>query len=87
MAALMNIGFGNVVNTDKIVAVIQPDSAPAKLMIQKAKEEECVVDATQGRRTRAVIITNAGYIVLYALQPDTLNGRFNEISGNKLSEE
>lgn len=87
MAVLMNIGFGNVVNTDKIVAVIQPDSAPAKRMIQKAKEEECVVDATQGRRTRAVIITNAGYIVLSALQPDTLTGRFNEISGNKLSEE
>ena len=55
--------------------------------LQKAKEEECVVDATQGRRTRAVIITNAGYIVLSALQPDTLTGRFNEISGNKLSEE
>ena len=64
-----------------------PEPSNTTKVLQKAKEEECVVDATQGRRTRAVIITNAGYIVLSALQPDTLTGRFNEISGNKLSEE
>ena len=78
MAALMNIGFGNVVNTDKIVAVIQPDSAPAKRMIQKAKEEECVVDATQGRRTRAVIITDSDHVILSALPPEKLAPRLDE---------
>lgn len=79
MAGLMNVGFGNVVNTRKIVAVIQPDSAPAKRMIQRAKEAERVIDATQGRRTRAVIITEDQYLILSALQPDTLSGRFNEL--------
>ena len=53
----MNIGFGNLVNADKIVAMITPDSAPAKRMIQRAKEESRLIDATQGRRTRAVIFT------------------------------
>ena len=68
MAKLMNIGFGNVVNTDKILCIITPDSAPAKRQIQRAKEENRLIDATQGRRTRAVIFT--------ARQPDTLAGRF-----------
>jgi len=72
----MNIGFGNVVNTNKIITIISPDSAPAKRLIQKAKEEERVVDATQGRRTRGVILTDSNHIILSALQPDTLSGRF-----------
>lgn len=75
----MNIGFGNVVNTQKVVAIILPDSAPAKRMIQRAKETECIIDATQGRRTRSVIVTEDQYLVLSALQPDTLTGRFNEL--------
>lgn len=75
----MNVGFGNVVNTRKIVAVILPDSAPAKRMIQRAKETERIIDATQGRRTRAVIVTEDQYLILSALQPDTLTGRFNEL--------
>lgn len=79
MAALMNVGFGNVVNTEKIVAILLPDSAPAKRMIQRAKEAECVIDATQGRRTRAVIVMENRNLVLSALQPDTLTGRFHEL--------
>lgn len=71
----MNIGFGNIINADKIVAMITPDSAPAKRMIQKAKEESRLIDATQGRRTRAVIFTENDRIVLSALLPDTLSGR------------
>lgn len=71
----MNIGFGNLVNTDKIVAMITPDSAPAKRMIQRAKEESRLIDATQGRRTRAVIFTENDRIILSALLPDTLSGR------------
>jgi regulator of extracellular matrix RemA (YlzA/DUF370 family) len=78
MAGLMNIGFGNVVHTEKIVAIITPDSAPAKRLIQRAKEEERIIDATQGRRTRSVIIMEQNHIVLSALQPDTLSGRFLE---------
>ena len=72
MARLMNIGFGNAVNTDKVVAVVNPDAAPIKRMVQQAKEEGRVIDATQGRRTKAVLITQEDHIVLSALQPDTL---------------
>lgn len=71
----MNIGFGNIVNADKIIAMITPDSAPAKRMVQKAKEESRLIDATQGRRTRAVIFTENDRVVLSALLPDTLSGR------------
>ena len=71
----MNIGFGNIVNADKIIAMITPDSAPAKRMIQKAKEESRLIDATQGRRTRAVIFTENDRVILSALLPDTLSGR------------
>ena len=76
MAKLMNIGFGNVVNTEKIVCIITPDSAPAKRQIQRAKEENRLIDATQGRRTRAVIFTSCEMVIVSALQPDTLAGRF-----------
>ncbi len=72
----MNIGFGNVVNTDKILCIITPDSAPAKRQIQRAKEENRLIDATQGRRTRSVIFTVNQMIIISALQPDTLAGRF-----------
>ena len=77
MARLLNIGFGNVVNTDKIVSIITPDSAPAKRLIQKAKEEDRIVDATQGRRTRGIILVDGNKVILSALQPDTLAGRLN----------
>lgn len=77
MARLLNIGFGNVVNTDKIVSIFTPDSAPAKRLIQKAKEEDRIVDATQGRRTRGIILVDGNKVILSALQPDTLAGRFN----------
>lgn len=76
----MNIGFGNIVNADKIIAMITPDSAPAKRMIQKAKEESRLIDATQGRRTRAVIFTENDRVVLSALLPDTLSGRMKNRS-------
>lgn len=77
MAGLMNIGFGNVVSTEKIVAIISPDSAPAKRLVQRAKETERIIDATQGRRTRSILIMDGSQIILSALQPDTLTGRFN----------
>lgn len=77
MAGLINVGFGNVVNTNKIVAVINPEAAPIKRMVQNAKDKGLTVDATQGRRTRSVIITEDEYIILSALQPETIAGRFN----------
>ncbi|MDO4522346.1 MAG: DUF370 domain-containing protein [Eubacteriales bacterium] len=76
MARLMNIGFGNVVNTAKVVAVVGPDAAPIKRMVQNARQAGRVIDATQGRRTKSVIITEEDHIVLSALQPDTLVKRF-----------
>lgn len=75
MNCLVNIGFGNVVNFDKVIAIVNPDSAPAKRMIQQAKAEERMIDATQGRKTKALIIMECGQIVLSALQPETLAGR------------
>ena len=77
MAKLMNIGFGNMVNTDKIVCIVSSDSAPAKRMVQKGKEQENLIDAAQGRRTKSVIFTENNKIILSALQPETLAGRFN----------
>ena len=76
MAGLVNIGFGNLVNGQKIAAVVNPDAAPVKLLIQKAKEEHLVIDATQGRRTKAVIVLESGQVVLSAVQPDTIARRF-----------
>ena len=73
MAGLINIGFGNMVNTDKIISIISSDSAPAK----RGKETETLIDATQGRRTKSVIFTENNKIILSALQPETLAGRFN----------
>jgi len=75
MAGLINIGFGNMVNTDKIISIIS--SAPAKRLIQRGKETETLIDATQGRRTKSVIFTENNKIILSALQPETLAGRFN----------
>lgn len=76
MARLMNIGFGNVVNTAKMIAVVSPEAAPVKRMVQNARQLGKVIDATQGRRTKSVIVTENDYIVLSSLQPDTLAKRF-----------
>lgn len=77
MAKLVNIGFGNVVNSEKFLAVVSPDAAPIKRLVTKAKEEGMVIDATQGRRTKAVVVLEGGRILLSALQPETISRRFN----------
>ena len=79
MAKLLNIGFGNVVNMDKVVAVVSPDAAPIKRLVQAAKESGRAIDATQGRKTKAVIVTSDDYLVLSALQPETIARRFADI--------
>ena len=72
---LISIGFGNVIATHRIVAIISPDSSPIKRMIQDAREKGTLVDATYGRRTRAVIITDSGHVILSALQHETIVNR------------
>ena len=72
---LINIGFGNMVVADRIVVIVSPDSAPVKRLVQEAREQKRVVDATQGRRTRAVIVTDSDHVILSAIQPETVSGR------------
>lgn len=75
---LINIGFGNMLSSSKIVAIVSPDSAPSKRIVQEAKDKGTVIDASQGRRTRAVIITDSDHVVLSALQPETIANRLND---------
>ena len=77
MNKLIHIGFGNIVNTEKIIAIVSPDAAPIKRLVQRAKENGTAIDATQGRRTKSVIVTEEDHIILSALQPDTLVKRFH----------
>ncbi len=81
MGRLINIGYGNVVNSDKIVAVVNPDAAPIKRMVQSTRGSRALIDATQGRKTKAVIVTSDDVLVLSALIPDTIARRFAEVSG------
>ncbi|GHU61070.1 UPF0296 protein [Clostridia bacterium] len=76
MGRLINIGYANQVNSDKIVAVVVPDSAPSKRLIQTARDKGYLIDATQGRRTRAMIVTESGHVVLSALMPETISNRY-----------
>ena len=75
---LINIGFGNMLSSSKIVAIVSPDSAPSKRIVQEAKDKGTVIDASQGRRTRAIIITDSDHVVLSALQPETIANRLND---------
>ena len=75
---LINIGFGNMLSSAKIVAIVSPESAPSKRIVQEAKDKGSIIDATQGRRTRAVIITDSDHVVLSALQPETIANRLND---------
>lgn len=72
---LINIGFGNVVAANRIIAIISPESAPIKRIIQEARDKGLLIDATYGRRTRAVVVTDSGHIILCAVQPETVANR------------
>lgn len=72
---LINVGFGNLVNSDKIIAIVSPEAAPVKRLVQQGKQQDKVVDATAGRKTKAVIICESDRIVLSALGPDTIRKR------------
>lgn len=76
---LVNIGFGNIVSANRIIAIVSPESAPIKRIIQEAKDKGTAVDATYGRRTRAVVIMDSGHIILSAVQPETVAGRLDTV--------
>lgn len=73
----MNIGFGNIVAANRIIAIVSPESAPIKRIIQEARETGVLIDATYGRRTRAVIVVDSGHVILSAVQPETVANRLS----------
>ncbi len=75
---LINIGFGNFVAAERVVAIASPDSAPIKRLVSEAKDDNRVIDVSCGRRTRAVIITDSEHVILSALQAETLSNRFSD---------
>ena len=74
---LINIGFGSFVSSQRLVAVVSPESAPIKRTIQEARDEGRLIDATYGRRTRAVLLTDSGHVILSSILPDTIAGRLD----------
>lgn len=75
MGQFINIGYGNIVGVDRIVAIVAPESAPIKRLIAEARDKATLIDATQGRKTRGVIITDSNHVILSALQPETMASR------------
>ena len=83
---LINIGFGNMVSASRLIAIVSPESAPIKRLDQEARDGGVLVDATYGRRTRAVLITDSDHLIVSALQPETVAGRLNgreELAGEE----
>jgi extracellular matrix regulatory protein A len=77
--ALLNIGFGNTVVADRVVAILSPNSSPMKRLKDEAKKERCLIDATHGRKTRSVIVTDSNHVILSAIQAETLSSRFEAL--------
>lgn len=84
---LINIGFGSMISANRLVAIIKPESAPVKRIIQEARDRGSLIDATYGRRTRAVLIMDSGHVVLSAVQPETVANRMGEKPAETQSEE
>jgi regulator of extracellular matrix RemA (YlzA/DUF370 family) len=84
---LINIGFGNMVSANRLVAIVSPESAPIKRIVQDAKERGSLIDATYGRRTRAVIVTDSDHVILSAVQPETVANRLNDRDADDIDEE
>ena len=82
---LINIGFGNMVSAGRIITIVSPESAPIKRIIQEARDGGMLIDATYGRRTRAVIVMDSGHVVLSAIQPETVANRF--VQSDEIEEE
>ena len=75
---LINIGFGNMVSSARLIAIVSPESAPIKRIVQDAREQGRLIDATYGRRTRAVIVMDSDHVILSAVQPETVAARLND---------
>jgi len=75
---LVNIGFGNYMNSNRVITILSPDSAPMKRLREEARAEKKLIDATYGRRTRAIIITDSNHVILSSIQPETIAHRFTE---------
>ena len=75
---LINVGYGNIVNMDKVVSIIRTEAAPIKRIIQVAKDNNMAIDATCGRKTKCILVMDSGHVVLSALLPDTIENRVNE---------
>jgi len=75
---LVNIGFGNMISADRLISIVSPESAPIKRVVREAEDKRMLINATYGRRTRAVIIMDSGHVVLSSLQPETVANRLGE---------
>ncbi len=84
---LINVGFGNIVSANRIIAIVSPESAPIKRIIQESREKGVLVDATYGRRTRAVIITDSDHVILSAVQPETVAHRLDTKNNSTCQDE
>ena len=82
---LINIGFGNMVASSRLIAIVSPESAPVKRTVQEARDRGMVIDGTYGRRTRAVIVMDSGHVILSAIQPETVANRF--VQSDEMEEE
>ena len=83
---LINIDYGNMVSADKIVTIVSPESAPIKRLVQEARDDGRAIDATYGRKTRAVIVMDSGHIILSSLITETLASRINDFGGSDYDE-
>ena len=84
---LINIGFGNMVSANRLIAIVSPASAPIKRIVQEARDKGSLIDATYGRRTRAVIIMDSDHIILSAIQPETVANRLDSSDSVEIEEE
>lgn len=84
---LINIGFGNIVSAERIVTIVSPESAPIKRVIQEARDRGTLIDATYGRRTRAVVVMDSNHIILSSVQPETVAHRLSDKAGNNEEQE
>lgn len=82
---LVNIGYGNMISSARIIAIVSPDAAPVKRMVQNARDKGMLIDASCGRKTKAVIITDSDHVVLSAVQPETVAHRINDTAGTEES--
>lgn len=84
---LINIGFGNIVSANRVIAIVSPESAPIKRIIQEARDASILIDATYGRKTRAVIIVDSGHVILSAVQPETVANRLSDKNFDDIEED